>query len=125
MLLPRLNQQEIKYVYYEDYSDTILRRIIDQNNFEEIMPDMIESMMDDLLKDDSLVVLVDPTQEVLGFIETILDMGHIIMTSEEVIEGYKNLILDDNAIEENGQKQQVEYKFLSSECLNKLMENKE
>lgn len=125
LLLPRLNQQEIKYVYYEDYSDTILRRIIDQNNFEEIMPDMIESMMDDLLKDDSLVVLVDPTQEVLGFIETILDMGHIIMTSEEVIEGYKNLILDDNAIEENGQKQQVEYKFLSSECLNKLMENKE
>ena len=89
------------------------------------MPDMIESMMDDLLKDDSLVVLFDPTQEVLGFIETILDMGHIIMTSEEVIEGYKNLILDDNAIEENGQKQQVEYKFLSSECLNKLMENKE
>lgn len=83
---------------------------------------MIESMMDEFLKDDSLVVLVDPAQEVLGFIETLLDMGHSIITSDKVIDGYKNLLLDDNVIEENGKKDHVEYAFLSSESLTKMIE---
>lgn len=122
LLLSRLKKQETKYVYYEDYNDTLLRKVIDHNNFEEIMTDMIESMMDEFLKDDSLVVLVDPAQEVLGFIETLLDMGHSIITSDKVIDGYKNLLLDDNVIEENGKKDHVEYAFLSSESLTKMIE---
>ena len=122
LLLSRLKKQETKYVYYEDYNDTLLRKVIDHNNFEEIMIDMIESMMDEFLKDDSLVVLVDPAQEVLGFIETLLDMGHSIITSDKVIDGYKNLLLDDNVIEENGKKDHVEYAFLSNESLTKMIE---
>lgn len=100
MLLQCLSDQKIFYIYYEDYNDHPLRTIVDSYPFEDIIPDMMSEMMEDYLDDQSFVIFVDPTEDMLGYIATLLDEGHVLMTSDHVIEGYKNLNLDENMIQE-------------------------
>ena len=54
---------------------------------------------------------------------TLLDIGHIIMTSDHIIDGYKNLLLDDNMIDNMGEREYVEFEYLSLEEMNKLLES--
>lgn len=126
MLLQCLTNSHIRYIYYEDYKDHPLRMLVDEYAFEDIIPDMMEEMMNDYCQDDCLTIFVDPTLEMLGFIETLLDEGHVLMTSEHIIDGYKNLNLDENEIQEFDDHIAAHFEFLNEdECYEIIQEIKQ
>ena len=122
MVLQRLSDQFIHYIYYEDYDDHPLRTIVDQNSFEEINPDMIDAIINDLYNKNTLAIFANPSEELLGYVMTLLDDGHVLTTSETVIDGYKNLNLDENVIQEYDQTQSIQFECLSDDELNQILE---
>ena len=123
LLIQRLPIAEVKYVYYDHQDTHPLRKMIDECPLEEIYPDIIDDLMDDLINGQCFVALADAPEEILGYLMTLLDIGHIIMTSDHIIDGYKNLLLDDNMIDNMGEREYVEFEYLSLEEMNKLLES--
>lgn len=124
MLMQRPLSQNTHFIYYDDYSDHPLRKLIDYFTFEEIEEDVIEEMMDDFLEGDSFVILVYPPENMLGFAETLLDSGHILLVNDQMMDGYKNILLEEKEIEEFGIKKLCDFNQLDIEQLDRLLEDK-
>ena len=124
MLMQRPLSQNTHFIYYDDYSDHPLRKLIDYFTFEEIEEDVIEEMMDDFLEGDSFVILVYPPENMLGFAETLLDSGHILLVNDQMMDGYKNILLEEKEIEEFGIKKLCDFNQLDIDQLDRLLEDK-
>ena len=124
MLMQRPLSQNTHFIYYDDYSDHPLRKLIDYFTFEEIEEDVIEEMMDDFLEGDSFVILVYPPENMLGFAKTLLDSGHILLVNNQMMDGYKNILLEEKEIEEFGIKERCDFNQLDIEQLDRLLEDK-
>ncbi len=124
MLMQRPLSQNTHFIYYDDYSDHPLRKLIDYFTFEEIEEDVIEEMMDDFLEGDSFVILVYPPENMLGFAETLLDSGHILLVNDQMMDGCKNILLEEKEIEEFGIKERCDFNQLDIEQLDRLLEDK-
>ncbi len=124
MLMQRPLSQNTHFIYYDDYSDHPLRKLIDYFTFEEIEEDVIEEMMDDFLEGDSFVILVYPPENMLGFAETLLDSGHILLVNDQMMDGCKNILLEEKEIEEFGIKERYDFNQLDIEQLDRLLEDK-
>ena len=124
MLMQRPLSQNTHFIYYDDYSDHPLRKLIDYFTFEEIEEDVIEEMMDDFLEGDSFVILVYPPENMLGFAKTLLDSGHILLVNNQMMDGYKNILLEEKEIEEFGIKERCDFNQLDIDQLDRLLEDK-
>ncbi len=124
MLMQRPLSQNTHFIYYDDYSDHPLRKLIDYFTFEEIEEDVIEEMMDDFLEGDSFVILVYPPENMLGFAETLLDSGHILLVNDQMMDGCKNILLEEKEIEEFGIKKLCDFNQLDIDQLDRLLEDK-
>lgn len=124
MLMQRPLSQNTHFIYYDDYSDHPLRKLIDYFTFEEIEEDVIEEMMDDFLEGDSFVILVYPPENMLGFAATLLDSGHILLVNDQMMDGCKNILLEEKEIEEFGIKERYDFNQLDIEQLDRLLEDK-
>lgn len=124
MLMQRPLSQNTHFIYYDDYSDHPLRKLIDYFTFEEIEEDVIEEMMDDFLEGDSFVILVYPPENMLGFAKTLLDSGHILLVNNQMMDGYKNILLEEKEIEEFGIKERCDFNQLDIDRLDRLLEDK-
>ena len=124
MLMQRPLSQNTHFIYYDDYSDHPLRKLIDYFTFEEIEEDVIEEMMDDFLEGDSFVILVYPPKNMLGFAETLLDSGHILLVNDQMMDGCKNILLEEKEIEEFGIKKLCDFNQLDIDQLDRLLEDK-
>lgn len=124
MLMQRPLSQKTHFIYYDDYNDHPLRKLIDYFTFEEIEEDVIEEMMDDFLEGDSFVILVYPPKNMLGFAETLLDSGRILLVNDQMMDGYKNILLEEKEIEEFGIKERYDFNQLDIEQLDRLLEDK-
>ncbi|MCD7810080.1 MAG: hypothetical protein LUH02_12145 [Erysipelotrichaceae bacterium] len=120
LLLQRISENNKIFIYYNNYENTPLRSLINDYNLQEIELDMMGELMEDFLDDHSLVVLIDPSDEVLGFAMTLFDMGHILVCHNDSMEGYKNLLLDENIIEEYGKQESIQFELLNQEKLEQL-----